>query len=85
MGLLWTRGRIAPWAALMHEAPEKMLTPKALRTYQAAAAPLDEENAYLFDIPVLRAHFDALLARLERIRPHEEAFRKGKAAHNAHL
>jgi hypothetical protein len=80
MGLLWKRGAIEPWAELMRSHARQMLKPEALAIYAAAAAPLDPENAALFDVAVFRAHFDRLLVRLERIRPHEEAFQQQKSS-----
>ena len=50
--------RIAPWAGQMRTDAAKMLTPKALHLYRAAAAPLEPQNAALFDVPGLRRHFD---------------------------
>ena len=78
MGALWKRKTIADWAGQMRTNAARMLTPKALTLYRAAAAPLEPQNAALFDVPGLRAHFDHLLAYLERIKPHEEAFRAAK-------
>ena len=78
MGALWKRKSIAPWAGQMRTNAAKMLKPKALPLYRAAAAPLEPKNAALFDVPRLRSHFDQLLAHLQRIKPHEEAFRAAK-------
>ena len=78
MGALWKRKTIADWAGQMRINAARMLRPKALTLYRAAAAPLEPQNAALFDVPGLRRHFDHLLAYLERIKPHEEAFRAAK-------
>ena len=78
MGALWKRKTIAAWAEQMRTNAAKMLKPKALNLYRAAAAPLEPKNAGLFDVPGLRRHFDHLLAYLQRIKPHEEAFRAAK-------
>ena len=80
MGALWKRKRIADWAEQMRTNAARMLKPKALTLYLAAAAPLEPENAALFDVPGLRKHFDHLLAYLECIKPHEQAFRAAKRA-----
>ena len=62
MGLLWKRGAIEPWAELMRSHAQQMLKPAAVAIYEAAAAPLEPENAAVFSVPAFRAHFDRLLA-----------------------
>ena len=47
MGALWMRKTIAPWAGQMRTNAARMLTPKALTLYRAAAAPLEPQNAAL--------------------------------------
>ncbi len=80
MGSLWKRKTIAAWAKQMRTNPEQMLKPKSLNLYRIAADPLAPEHARMFEITGLRGHFDRVLEHLERIRPHEAAFRAQKSA-----
>jgi hypothetical protein len=78
MGALWKRKTIGPWAEQLRTNAAKMLKPKGLNLYRIAAAPLEPQNAAMFDIPGLRRHFDQVLAYLEGIRPHDTAYRAAK-------
>ncbi len=79
MGALWKRKSIGPWAEQMRTNAAKMLTAQGAETLprRRRTAGAAERSHVRRSRPCAR-HFDQLLAYLQRIRPHEAAFRAAK-------